>query len=223
LPLGVLKTAGRLSQGAVDRLRQAWADLYGGSKNSAKTVILEEGMEYAPLSMKPTDLQLNDSKSGTNSEICKLFGVPESMITTAANKYGSIEQNQLHFLKHCLAPIIGAIEASVDKSLLLEKEKQEGYFFRFDTSEMLRATEKERVEAVALGLEKGLLTINEARAKLDLPNIDEDVFMWGLQSVLYNPKTGEMKVPNMGLTGGEANGESAPTTSVVKPTSQAPK
>ena len=201
LPLGILKTAGRLNPATVDQLRNSWSQIYGGAKNSAKTIILEEGMDYSPLSMKPSDLQLNDSKHGTNSEICKLFGVPESMISSAANKYGSIEQNNLHFLKHCLAPIIGSLENAADKSLLLEREKKEGYFFRFDTSELLRATEKERVEAVGLGLEKGLFTINEARAKLDLPAIDEDVFMWGLQSVLFNPQTNEMKVPNMGLTG----------------------
>jgi HK97 family phage portal protein len=225
LPLGLLKSAARLTQPAIDRLRESWAALYGGAKNSAKTVILEEGMDYQPLSMKPSDLQLNESKSGTNTEICKLFGVPESMITTAANKYGSIEQNQLHFLKHCLAPIIGSIEAGADRALLLESEKAEGYFFRFDTSELLRATDKERTEAVALGLEKGLFTINEARAKLDLPSIDEDVFMWGLQSVLFNPETGEMKVPNMGLTGGEQNGEqnTDPNVSSTKPVVSKPE
>jgi hypothetical protein len=88
----------------------------------------------------------------------------------------------------------------MDKSLLLENEKAEGYYFRFETAELLRATEKERVEAVALGVEKGLYTINEGRQKLDLSNIDEDVFMWGLQNVLFNPETGEMKIPNMGMT-----------------------
>lgn len=201
LPLGILKMAGRLSQNAVDRLRASWHELYSGAKNSAKTVILEEGMEYQPISMKPNDLQLNESKTNTDSQICKLFGVPESMITTAANKYGSIAQNQLHFLKHTLAPIIGSFESAFDRQLLTEQEKAEGYYFRFDTSELLRATDKERVEAVSEGLSKGLYTINEARQKLDLPDIDEDVFLWGLQSVLFNPKTGEMKVPNMGLTG----------------------
>lgn len=211
LPLGVLKMAGRLSQDVVDRLRQSWADLYSGAKNSGKTVILEEGMEYSALSMKPSDLQLNESKKGTNSEICKLFGVPESMISTAANKYGSIEQNNLHFLKHCLSPIISSIENSADKSLLLEKEKEDGYFFRFDTSELLRATEKERIEAAELGLRSGLFRINEARGKLDLPGIDDNVFMWNLASVLYNPETGDMKVPNMGVTGGEANDGSIKT------------
>lgn len=207
LPVGVLKLAGRASQNIIDNLRASWANLYSGIRNSSKTVILEEGMDYQPISMKPSEMQLNETKKDTASEICKVFGVPESMITTAANKYGSIEQNQLHFLKHCIAPIIGSFESAFDRQLLTESEKREGYFFRFDTSELLRATEKERVEAVELGLRSGLLTINEARSKLDLSNIEDDVFMFGLQTVLYNPKTGEMKVPNMGLTGGKTQND----------------
>lgn len=202
MPKGALKMAGRLSQGAADRLKQSWNDLYSGAKNSGKTIILEEGMDYSALQLNPNEMMLSETQRITASEICKLFGVPESMITTAANKYGSIEQNQLHFLKHCLAPIITSFEGAFDKQLLLEKEKQEGYFFRFDTSELLRATEKERIEAANLGLSSGLFRINEARSKLDLPNIDDNVFMWNLASVLYNPETKEMKIPNMGVTGG---------------------
>lgn len=204
LPLGILKTKSRLNEKAINALRLAWAKLYGGVKNSAKTVILEEGMEYQALSMNPNEIQMNETMDRTESRICKLFGVPESMISSKANKYNSVEQNSLHFLKHTIAPILIALEQAFDRQLLTTKEKKEkGYFFRFDVSELLRATEKERTEAIALGLEKGLLTINEAREKLDLPNIDENIFMWGLQHVLYNPKTGEMKVPNMGLTGNE--------------------
>lgn len=213
LPLGILKTTARLSQTAIDRIRLAWSKLYGGVKNSAKTVILEEGMTFDKISMNPDEMQMNETTDRTDSRICKLFGVPESMISAKANKYNSVEQNSLHFLKHTIAPILIALEQAFDRQLLTEKEKKEkGYFFRFDVSELLRATEKERMEAIGLGLEKGLLTINEAREKLDLPNIKNDVFMWGLQSVLYNPKTDDMKVPNMdggteNNTGDEVNNE----------------
>ncbi|AJH65359.1 hypothetical protein bcere0016_12160 [Bacillus cereus 95/8201] len=205
LPLGILKTTARLSQTAVERLRDAWAKLYGGVRNSAKTVILEEGMDYKALSMNPNEIQMNETMNRTDSKICTLFGVPESLISTKANKYNSVEQNSLHFLKHTIAPILIDIEKVFNKELLTGKEKLQGYYFRFDTSELLRATEKERTESIALGLEKGLLTINEARAKLDLPKIDDDVFMWGLNHVLYNPKTKEMKVPN--TDGGTENQE----------------
>lgn len=213
MPKGILKTGARMNPKAMDKLRESWQLLFGGVKNAHKTVVLEEGMEYQALSLNPDQIQMNETKKGTISEICKLFGVPESMVTTSANKYGSIEQNQLNFLKQTLTPIIADFESAYNQFLLTEEEKINGYQFRFDTSELLRATEKERIEAVGLGLEKGLLTINEARFKLDLPPLDEDLFMWGLQTVLYNPKTKEMKVPNMGLTGtqeqqkGEVNNE----------------
>ncbi|PES80077.1 phage portal protein [Bacillus cereus] len=203
MPTGVLKTQARLKQSMIDRLRDAWASLYSGVRNAAKTVILEEGMEYQKISLNPDEIQMHQTKKETNSEICKLFGVPESMVSTVANKYGSIEQNQLHFLKTTLATIITDFENAYNQYLLTEKEKEEGYCFRFDTSELIRTTEKEKIEAVGLGLEKGLLTINEARYKLDLPPIDDDVFMWGLEHALYNPKTKEMTVPNM--DGGTTN------------------
>ena len=156
--------------------------------------------------MNPDEMQMNETIDKTESRICKLFGVPESMISAKANKYNTVGQNSLHFLKHTLAPILVAIEQSLDRQLLTDTEKKEkGYFFRFDTSELLRATEKERTETVAIGLEKGLLTINEARAKLDLPNIEDDMLVFGLQHALYNPKTKKWKVPNM--DGGTENQE----------------
>lgn len=205
LPLGLLKTTARLSQTAIERLRDAWAKLYGGVRNSAKTVILEEGMEFQKVSLNPDEIQMNETMNRTDSKICTLFGVPESMIDAKTNKYNSVEQNSLHFLKHTIAPILVDIEKAFNKHLLTEKEKIQGYFFRFETSELLRTTEKERTETVAIGLEKGLLTINEARAKLDLPNIKDDVFMWGLQHALYYPKTNDWKVPN--IDGGTKNQE----------------
>lgn len=197
LPIGVIQTANRLSEGAVKKLRAGWESLYGGSKNSGKTVVLEEGLEYKPISLKPNDLQLTDAKKSTIAEIARLFNMPESMVNADANKYASNEQNNLHFLQYTLSPIITSIETAMDKSLLLEDEKNQGYYFRFDTTEILRTTEKERVESAVQGLKGGVFSINETRAKFDRPNLKDDFFMWSLGNVLFNPDTGEMFVPNM--------------------------
>lgn len=197
LPIGVIQTVNRLSEGAVKRLRTGWESLYAGSRNSGKTVILEEGLEYKPISLKPNDLQLIDGKKITIAEISRLFNVPESMLNADANKYASNEQNNLHFLQYTLSPIITSIESALDKSLLLESEKDEGYYFRFDTTEILRTTERERVESAALGLKGGFFSVNETRAKFDKAKLNDDYFMWSLGHVLFNPETNEMFVPNM--------------------------
>ena len=43
------------------------------------------------------------------------------------------------------------------------------------------------------------MSINEARYRLNLPAIKDDVMKWTLGAVLYYPETGEMKIPNMGI------------------------
>ena len=199
LPTGVLQSASRLSRETLDRLRASWANLYQGTKNAGKTIILEEGLEYKPLSLNPKDLLYSENKAENISDVCRLFNIPESLINPNANKYGAIEQNNIFFLQYTLSPIIKSIEDSMNKSLLLEEEKEKGLFFAFDTSEVLRTTEKERYEALKVGLDAGVISVNEARWKLNLKGLKDNVMKWSLGSVLYYPETGEMKIPNMGI------------------------
>ncbi|PTR54786.1 phage portal protein [Bacillus anthracis] len=187
LPSGLLKTDARLNKKQASSLREAWQKLYGGVKNAAKTVVLQEGMKYEALSMNPSEIQMSETRKATNSEICKLFGVPESMVNaTIGKQYVSLEQNQLYLLKNTLSPIIVAMESSMDKALLLESEKDKGYFFRFDTSELIRSTEKELVDTVVTAVQGGIFTINEGRAKFNLPSIDEG------DNVLVTPGASQM-------------------------------
>lgn len=199
LPLGVLKTSGRLTQKAIDKLKSSWQMLYSGAKNAGKTVILEEGLDYQAVSLKPGELLLTDNRKDTISDICKLFNLPESLVDVTKIKYGSLEQNNIHFLQYTLSPIITSIENGINKALLLEEEKKSGYFFAFDTSEVLRSTDREKYEAVKVALDGGIMSINEARYKLNLPSIKDDIMKWSLGAVLYYPATGEMKIPNMGI------------------------
>ena len=199
LPTGILKTDGRLSQSAVDRLRDSWRNLYSGAKNAGKTVILEEGLSYQPISLNPNDMQLTQNRKENISEVCKLFSIPESLVVSSANKYGSLQQDNIHFLQYCLNPILKAIECGIDKGMLLEQEKQEGYFWQFDTSEIVRTTEKDKFETVKVALESGVISINEARRMINLKDINDDIMKWSLGNVLYYPATGDMKIPNMGM------------------------
>lgn len=198
MPLGALKTEGRLNDAAIEKLRAAWTNLYTGRKNAGKTIILENGLEYVPISQKPKDLLINENKKENISEICKMFNIQESFLN-GVNKYGSIEQNNIHFLQYTLSPILSAIENGANKSLLLEEEKKNGYFWNIDTSEVLKTTEKEKYDAIKVALDGGVITLNEARYKLNMPAIKDDIMKWSLGNVLYYPQTGEMKVPNMGI------------------------
>lgn len=196
IPTGVLKATSRLTEPAIKRLRESWNTLYTSSSNAGKTILLEEGLDYKPLALNANELQLNDVNKALVSEICRVFNIPESMINSTANKYASNEANQIQFLQNCLGPIITSIESSLNKNLLTKQEKIRGCYFRFDTSEILRTTETERVTAVASGLNSGIYSFNEARAKLDLKKSDNDYFVLSLGNVLRS-ESGELTILNV--------------------------
>ena len=91
-PSGILKSQNRLTQVAIDRMRESWQKLYSGSGNSGKTIILEEGLDYKPL----TDIDLNklqssDTKKSFVDDVERLF-----------NLYGV--QSDSEFLKYTITP-----------------------------------------------------------------------------------------------------------------------
>lgn len=197
VPTGILKSASRLTETAINRLREAWNSLYVGSRKTGKTIILEEGLEFSPLSMRPDELQLTESNKQIVSEISKLFNIPESMINSAANKYNSLEQNSVQFLRNTLAPIITSIENAFDKNLLDEAEQIDGYYFRFDTSEILRTTEETKIKAISEAFNKGIISFNQAATKLDLPKEEKDFRLLSIGNVMKY-EDGQMVYLNLG-------------------------
>lgn len=181
LPLGILETDGRLSDITAKKLRESWESVYGGIRNSGKTVILEEGLKYKSLSLTPNDLGLLDSRK-TNTEMSEeMFNLPKGMLSSS-----TVIQNE-EYLKFTLNPILSAIEGAINKTLLLEEEKEEGYYFRFDVSELLKASFKEQVETISTATKNGLMTINEGRQKLDMkPFLDKDFLLLSQGNVKLN-------------------------------------
>lgn len=189
LPSGILQSKGRLTEPVIKRLRDSWSNLYTGSANAGKTVILEEGLEYKSLDVNTEQLQMVEQKEQLISEIERLFNLHDI-------------KSDDEFLKRTLSPLITCIENSIDKNLLLEKEKVENYFFRFDTRELLRPSTKEQYEVVALAVQKGLMTINEARQYLDLPIFfkpEHDKLLLSLGNCLAD-KDLNIDILNLGLS-----------------------
>ena len=197
LPLSVLRADKKLSSAAFANLKSSWSDLYQGVDKAGKTVILEEGLDYKPISLNPNDLQLTESKKSTISEIARILNMPESMINSSAAKYGSNERDNIAFLQYCISPIVKSIEGAVNKALLLEEEKLEGYEFKIDASKLLRMTRKERAEAISQEFNGGLISFWEARGELDKADkTREDYFKMTLGTVMYKYEDDEMVIPN---------------------------
>lgn len=198
-PMSIVTVQKNLSPEAQTRLRDSWQKMYQGSNNAGKLILLEEGMKYEKLSYSPQELGLSASRTKTQAEICNLFGVPESMVDSSANTYGNVESSSIRFLQYSIMPYINILESSLNRSILLEKEKDK-YFFKVNTDSVLQTTQAERYQALSTGLSAGILTLNEARVKENLSPFDVDFTRFSLGAVLYNPDDSTLFVPNMATT-----------------------
>lgn len=190
---GVLKSAKRLSEEAMTALKTAWANLYS-SDNTSNVIILNEGLEFHELSQTSAELQVMENRKNNDKDILNILKVPANILDgTATNEQYN------NFIKSTIVPILGQLESAFNKSLLLENEKENGYFFSFETKDLLKGSAKERFETYKVAIESGVITPNEARFMENYDNIEGlDVIKLSLGHVLFNPETGEYYVPNTG-------------------------
>ena len=186
---GFLKSQQKLDQESINVLKRAWANLY--SNNQENIAVLNNGLEFQEASASSAEMQLNENKRTLNDEINNIFHI--------------YPDNPERTFKEAIYPIIKAFETSLDKELLLEKEKK-NHFFEFDVKEILKANILERYQAYKLAKEVGFLTTNEIRREENRNWIEGmDVVNVGLGAVLYDVNTHTYYTPNTDTTGDPNN------------------
>lgn len=177
---GILKSAKKLSQEAMDALKKAWKNLYSGNNNA---MVLNEGMDFVTVSQTSKDMELYNNKAANNKLINQILNIPTSIIDGTAS---DAEFN--NWIKVSINPILSQLENALNNSLLFESEKEKK-FFAIDTDEILKSDIEKRYRGYEIGLRAGFLTLDEVRRFENLkaiPNIGSMVrFTQG--EVLYNP------------------------------------
>ncbi|MEY8324501.1 phage portal protein [Lachnospiraceae bacterium 54-11] len=190
---GFVKCVKKLSDEALKSLKAAWRMLY--RNNSENVVVLNDGLEFQESSSTSVELQLNENKKSNSDEICKIFNIPPEMV-----RGGAKESDKINYIQYCIIPILREIECSLNRDLLLEKEK-ESCFFAADTTELTKGDIKTRYEAYAIASKNGFMQLDEIRFKENMPALGLSFIKFGLQDVMYNPVTKEFYVPNMNSKG----------------------
>lgn len=164
-PSGVLKHPGKLNDEPYRRLQEAWQKQQGGLDNAHKIAILEEGMEFLPMSTTPAAKQLLESRIQSDEHVCMIFGVPPSMIglTSKSTSWGSgIAEQVLGWQKFNLGPLSSQFESQAQMQLVTDSSE-----LRHDFSELLTPSFDKLVEALGNAHRGGLLTANECRERID--------------------------------------------------------
>ena len=166
-PSGVLEHPGTIKDPS--RVRDAWQSQFGGSSNSGKVAVLEEGMKYTPISISPEQAQFLETRKFQINEIARIFRVPPHMVgDLEKSSFSNIEQQSLEFVKYTLDPWIIRWEQSMMRVLLSLDEKKE-FFIKFNLEGLLRGDYQSRMNGYSIARQNGWMSANDIR---ELENLD---------------------------------------------------
>ena len=173
-PSGVLTTPGTLSENAAKRLKESWYAAQGGD-NVHKVAVLEEGLSWTSIGFSAEDSQFLESRSFQLEDIARAFKVPAILIghSNATSTFASVEQQMISFVIHTLRPWLVRIEQSLNKNLLNENERKQGFFVEHKIEGLLRGNIQSRYAAYAIGRQNGWLSANEIREFENLNPIED--------------------------------------------------
>ena len=172
-PSGVLEHPGTLKDPA--RVRDSWNSTFGGSSNSHKVAVLEEGMKYTPISISPNEAQFLETRKFQINEIARIFRVPPHMVgDLEKSSFSNIEQQSLEFVKYTLDPWVIRWEQALYRTLLSEEEKQT-LFFKFNVEGLLRGDYASRMNGYATARQNGWMSANDIRELEDLDRIPAEL------------------------------------------------
>lgn len=162
-PSGVLEHPGVMSEDAANRLRTQWNAMYSGIDNTGKTMVLEEAMEYKPLSSSMEDAELLESRRFAAEEIARIFQIPPPLVGVwDHSSFTNSETAGRWFAQHTLGPWIRKLECEFGRKILSEAA-QRTHEIEFDLSGLLRGDPETRWRSHQIAVSCGILTPNEVR------------------------------------------------------------
>ncbi|QHB89511.1 phage portal protein [Acinetobacter baumannii] len=163
-PSGILTSAGKISEEDAKTIRDAWNQNYS-SGNVGKTAILGGDMKYVPMAIPASDAQMIEQHKMSAEVVCSVFNVPPFKIGVGGIPQGQkVEDMNLIYYGDCLQSLIEAIENMLDEGLELKKSGFEAFL---NLEALLRMDSTSQMNFYALGVQRGIFSPDEARAKFN--------------------------------------------------------
>lgn len=168
-PSGYLKVPGKLQPSDAEILRNEWSIAYKGV-DSGKVAVLQNGLEWVPLTMSAVDAAIIQSYKMSNSDIARVFRVPLSVVGEEDSSKGLGNTEVL--MKNWLATGLGFILEHVELALDVLFELPSDEWIAFDRDYLLQADFAARIDGLVKGVQGGVFSPNEARAREGLPSVE---------------------------------------------------
>lgn len=156
-------------------------------KENGGVLFSEPGAEVDTIDRKLSSQDIADNDSISRKRIANAFNVPVSFLNeTGDTGYKSTEQLMIQFVQMTLTPIVRQYEAELFNKLLTERQRANGYFWKFNLNGLLRGDTASRKDLYQTGIRNGFMTPNEVRELEGLkPSSDKNADKLQISGDLY--------------------------------------
>lgn len=177
-----------------EQRRQVAEDLnsrFTGTKNSGRTMLLEGDFDWKEMGLSPKDMDFMNAKNISARDIALCFGVPAQLVGIPdAQTYANVQEARLALYEETIIPLARRVQSDLNEWLI--PEFGEDIYFEYDIDEIPAIAERRRrtYENVVSGVREGIISRNEARERLGLPEIEggDDVYINASLFPLGSPK-----------------------------------
>jgi len=162
-PTMVIKNTGvDLPAEQVSSLLASWKQ----SRATRSTAYLSGPLDVQTFGYDAQQMELSSSRLNTASEIARLCNIPAWYLNaeSASATYSNVSAERRSLVDFSLSPIMHAIEERLSMNDLTPR----GQEVRFDLDDYLRGNPLEEIQVLTAMLDAGLISIDEARAEMDL-------------------------------------------------------
>lgn len=151
-------------------MRRDMERMHSGVDNSFRLALLTGGAEFKPMSFNATEAALIETRTVNRDEACMVYDLTPPLIGDFSRAtYSNVEEANRALFKIHLPPTTGLIEDVLDAQLVQPEPSWDGAFVAFDFSQVLKGDPLVEAQAQGLLTEKGLITKDEGRRRLNLP------------------------------------------------------
>lgn len=157
-----------------ERFRAQWQAQYSGvGGRVGGTPILEDGMRYVPAGTSPKDAQWAESRKLTREEVTAAYHIPLTLVGILENAtYSNITEQHKMMYQDTLAPWLTMIQQELALQLVPDFYKTNDLYVEFNLAEKLRGSFEEQAAQLQTAVGAPWMTRNEARARVNLPQVD---------------------------------------------------
>ena len=114
---GVLQSPRLLGRETLSKIRRAFGNLYAGAENAGSIPILQNGLEFKPVSANAQDAAFEALTAQSRDRVCALMGTPTPLLHPQGFDYRAVREAQRVFDEHTMRPMLADFEAAISRGL----------------------------------------------------------------------------------------------------------